>query len=103
MTQVASSTLVAASSRHSIIVTLLEGTLKSYSGRNFTKSKNFLYIQTHFNNEILTTDPIKQTQNPIFDTELVWFVTHKQLSFFKSQSNLYDNLRAEIKAKGLLN
>jgi hypothetical protein len=65
------------STTQSIVVTVFEG-------RNFAKKPDHVYIQCRFNNEILTTDPVHQTTTPIWDTELVWNIDHKQLSYLRS-------------------
>jgi hypothetical protein len=53
-------------------------------GKHFNKKSDLVYVQCRFNNEILTTDPVRQSTEPIWDTELAWNITHKQLSFLRS-------------------
>ncbi|KAJ3198031.1 hypothetical protein HDU67_003608, partial [Dinochytrium kinnereticum] len=43
------------------------------------------YVQCRFNNEILLTDPVTHSSDPIWDTELAWSIDSKPLGFLRSQ------------------
>ncbi|KAI8822828.1 Cep120 protein-domain-containing protein, partial [Chytriomyces cf. hyalinus JEL632] len=44
-----------------------------------------LYLQCRFNNEILTTDPVPFDEEPVWDTDLAWDISHKPLAFLRTQ------------------
>ncbi|KAJ3108079.1 hypothetical protein HDU97_002314 [Phlyctochytrium planicorne] len=57
-----------------------------HEGRFFPSSPNSkVYVQCRFNNEILLTDPVEHTRDPIWDTELLWSIESKPLGFLRSQ------------------
>ncbi|ORX48619.1 hypothetical protein BCR36DRAFT_584178 [Piromyces finnis] len=70
---------MASRNKLTILVTCIEG--RYFSREN----KKKIYLQCRFNNEILTTDPVDYTDEPIWDTELTWDLESKVLHFLKSQ------------------
>lgn len=55
-------------------------------GRYFLKQPSSkIYLQCRFNNEILTTDPVDFSTDPIWDTELAWEMDGKTLRYLRTQ------------------
>ncbi|KAJ3400727.1 hypothetical protein HDU80_006660, partial [Chytriomyces hyalinus] len=68
-----------------VLVTVREG--RNFSPVRFDGggSESRLYLQCRFNNEILTTDPVPFDEEPVWDTDLAWDISHKPLAFLRTQ------------------
>lgn len=56
------------------------------SGRRFPKKLNEqLILESRFDGELLATDPVAHSENPVFNSELAWEVSKKLLHQYKLQ------------------
>ncbi|KAJ3396626.1 hypothetical protein HDU80_009890, partial [Chytriomyces hyalinus] len=71
-------------SMNRVLVTVREG--RNFSPVRFDGGgESRLYLQCRFNNEILTTDPVPFDEEPVWDTDLAWDISHKPLAFLRTQ------------------
>ncbi|KAI8610968.1 Cep120 protein-domain-containing protein [Chytriomyces sp. MP71] len=71
---------------NTVLVTVREGRqFASYAVDGASGSSTRVYLQCRFNNEILTTDPVPLTSDPVWDTDLAWEIGTRQLQFIRTQ------------------